>query len=154
MMIYLLEKKAMRGKRRAHSPESEDASIKLLIRGTNASCGSRPERVKQPGFVDQENRLFELETSGDPLVRLDQIVGWDAFKALLKKIDNKTRKSEVGRKSWSSVRMFEIRALQTLYNLLNDQTRFPMRDGLSLQWFLGLAPEDRVPDAKTFWLFR
>ncbi len=29
-----------------------------------------------------------------------------------------------------------------------------MRDRLSFQLFLGLSPEDTVPDAKTLWLFR
>jgi len=44
--------------------------------------------------------------------------------------------------------------LQTLYNLSDDQTEFQVRDRLSFQRFLGLAPEDGVPDAKTIWLFR
>jgi len=108
----------------------------------------------QPSFFDQENRLAELEKLGDPLPRLDRIVDWDAFKPLLKKIHQKPRKSNAGRKPWDLVRMFKMLVLQTLYNLSDDQTEFQVRDRLSFQRFLGLAPEDRVPDAKTLWLFR
>ncbi len=108
----------------------------------------------QPSFFDQENRLAELEKLGDPLPRLDRIVDWDAFKPLLKKIHQKPRKSNAGRKPWDPVRMFKMLVLQTLYNLSDDQTEFQVRDRLSFQRFLGLAPEDRVPDAKTLWLFR
>jgi IS5 family transposase len=108
----------------------------------------------QPSFFDQENRLAELEKLGDPLPRLDRIVDWDAFKPLLKQIHQKPRKSKAGRKPWDPVRMFKMLVLQTLYNLSDDQAEFQVRDRLSFQRFLGLAPEDRVPDAKTLWLFR
>jgi len=108
----------------------------------------------QPSFFDPENRLAELERLGDPLVRLDQIVDWDVFKPLLKRIHQKPRKSNAGRKPWDPVRMFKMLVLQTLYNLSDDQAEFQVRDRLLFQRFLGLAPEDRVPDAKTLWLFR
>ena len=108
----------------------------------------------QPGFFDPKNRLAELERLGDPLVRLNRIVDWDALKPLLKKIHQKPRKSNVGRKPWDPVRMFKMLVLQTLHNLSDDQAEFQVRDRLSFQRFLGLAPEDRVPDAKTLWLFR
>jgi IS5 family transposase len=36
----------------------------------------------------------------------------------------------------------------------DDQTEYQIRDRLSFMRFLGLALEDRVPDAKTIWLFR
>ncbi len=108
----------------------------------------------QPSFFDQENRLAELEKLGDPLPRLDRIVDWDAFKPLLDKIHEKPRKSNAGRKPWDPVRMFKMLILQTLYNLSDDQAEFQVRDRLSFQRFLGLAPEDRVPDAKTLWRFR
>jgi len=108
----------------------------------------------QPSFFDTENRLAELEKLGDPLPRLDRIVDWESFKPLLKKIHQKPRKSNAGRKPWDPVQMFKMLVLQTLYNLSDDQTEFQVRDRLSFQRFLGLAPEDGVPDAKTLWLFR
>ena len=50
--------------------------------------------------------------------------------------------------------MFKILVLQTLYTLSDDQAEFQIRDRLSFMRFLGLGISDRVPDAKTVWLFR
>ena len=108
----------------------------------------------QPGFFDQEDRLARLEKLGDPLRRLDSIVDWQAFRPLLKVIHHKQRKSNAGRKPHDVTLMFKMLVPQALYNLSDDQTEFQVRDRLSLQRFLGLAPEDNVPDAKTLWLFR
>ena len=108
----------------------------------------------QPGFFDQEDRLAKLEKLGDPLPRLDSIVDWQAFRPLLKIIHQKQRKSNAGRKPHDVTLMFKLLVLQSLYNLSDDQTEFQVRDRLSFQRFLGLSPEDTVPDAKTLWLFR
>ena len=108
----------------------------------------------QPGFFDQEDRLAKLEKLGDPLPRLDSIVDWMAFRPLLKVIHQKQRKSNAGRKPYDVTLMFKMLVLQALYNLSDDQTEFQVRDRLSFQRFLGLSPEDTVPDAKTLWLFR
>jgi IS5 family transposase len=59
-----------------------------------------------------------------------------------------------GRPPYDAVLMFKVLVLQTLYTLSDDQTEYQIRDRLSLMRFLGLALEDRVPDAKTIWLFR
>jgi IS5 family transposase len=50
--------------------------------------------------------------------------------------------------------MFKILILDSLYNLSDDQLEFQIRDRLSFMRFLGLNLGDRVPDAKTIWLFR
>jgi IS5 family transposase len=44
--------------------------------------------------------------------------------------------------------------LQSLYNLSDDAVEYQIRDRLSFMRFLKLALDDRVPDAKTIWLFR
>jgi len=108
----------------------------------------------QPSFFDQENRLAQLEKMGDPLPRLDSIVDWDHFKPLLKKVHQKKRKSNAGRKPHDVILMFKMLVLQSLYNLSDDQAEYQVRDRLSFQHFLGLEPEDTVPDSKTLWLFR
>ena len=41
-----------------------------------------------------------------------------------------------------------------LYNLSDDQVEYQLRDRLSFMRFLGLGLEDKVPDAKTVWLYR
>jgi IS5 family transposase len=50
--------------------------------------------------------------------------------------------------------MFKILILQSLYNLADDQTEYQIRDRLSFMRFLGLDLDQRIPDAKTIWLFR
>jgi transposase, IS5 family len=44
--------------------------------------------------------------------------------------------------------------LQSLYNLSDDSMEYQIRDRLSFMRFLDLTIGDRVPDAKTIWLFR
>jgi IS5 family transposase len=50
--------------------------------------------------------------------------------------------------------MFKILVLQALYSLSDDQAEFQIQDRLSFMRFVGLGLDDRVPDAKTIWLFR
>jgi IS5 family transposase len=50
--------------------------------------------------------------------------------------------------------MFKIMVLQALYDLSDDQAEFVINDRLSFMRFLGLGLGDKVPDAKTIWLFR
>ena len=49
--------------------------------------------------------------------------------------------------------MFKMLVLQHLYNLAGGGIEYSVRDRLSFMRFLGLQLEDRVPDAKTVWLF-
>ena len=64
------------------------------------------------------------------------------------------RKSPAGRKPWDEIVIFKALVLQALYNLSDDQIEYQIRDRLSFMRFLGLGVEDRVPDAKTVWLYR
>ena len=50
--------------------------------------------------------------------------------------------------------LFKTLVLGALYNLSDDQIEYQVRDRLSFMKFLGLGLEDRVPDAKTIWLYR
>jgi IS5 family transposase len=50
--------------------------------------------------------------------------------------------------------MFKILVLQHLYNISDNETEYMIRDRYSFFWFLGLLPEDNIPDAKTIWSFR
>ena len=55
---------------------------------------------------------------------------------------------------WDAVVMFKAIVLCVLYNLSDDQVEYQLRDRLSFMRFLGLGLEDKVPDAKTVWLYR
>ena len=50
--------------------------------------------------------------------------------------------------------MFKAIFLCALYNLPDDQLEYQMRDRLSFVRFLGLALENKAPNAKTVWLYR
>jgi len=52
------------------------------------------------------------------------------------------------------VLMFKILLLQQWYSIADDMTEYLINDRLSFQRFLGLSLGDKVPDAKTIWLFR
>jgi IS5 family transposase len=50
--------------------------------------------------------------------------------------------------------MFKILVIQAANNLSDERTEFLINDRLSFMRFLGLSLSDRVPDARTIWLFR
>lgn len=109
--------------------------------------------MPQPGFFDLDERFRKLDEK-DPLVSLNQLIHWEDFRATLEKIHQKERKSSAGRKSYDVVIMFKVLVLQHLYNVSDDQIEYQIRDRYSFCRFLGFTPSDKVPDAKTIWLFR
>jgi hypothetical protein len=108
----------------------------------------------QPGFFDHQERLELLERLGDPLPKLGRSVDWEAFRPLLESLYKQSDPRKGGRPPFDAVLMFKVLVLQDFYKLADDQTEFQIRDRYSFCRFLGLAPEGRVPDAKTVWLFR
>ena len=110
--------------------------------------------MSQPGFFDLDNRYESISKLGDPLEVLGRAIPWEAFRPVLSKALHKFKKSNAGCKSYDSVFMFKILVLQSLNNLSDDKTEFMIKDRLSFMRFLGLDFEDKVPDAKTLWLFR
>lgn len=109
---------------------------------------------KQPGFFDVTDRLAKLGEKNEPLLRLNALVDWEAFRADLLRVHEKERKSNAGAKPFDVVLMFKMLVLQQLHNLSDDGIEYQIRDRFSFMRFLGLELEDRVPDAKTVWLFR
>jgi transposase, IS5 family len=107
----------------------------------------------QPSFFDLDNRYKKLNER-DALIELDKLIGWEAFRETLQRCREKPRKSAAGRKAFDVIVMFKALVLQHLYNLSDEELEFQIRDRYSFCRFLGLSPEDRVPDAKTIWLFR
>ena len=101
-----------------------------------------------------EFHLRNLDKGVDPLVRIDELIEWELFRATLRTIRDKERKSNAGRPSFDEVLMFKILILQSLYNLSDDATEFQMRDRFSFLRFLGLNICETVPDSRTIRLFR
>lgn len=105
-------------------------------------------------MFDVAERANKLTQMGDPLVGLNERIDWEAFRQDLNRVHEKERKSNAGAKPIDVVLMFKVLVLQQLHNLSDDRIEYQIRDRLSFMRFLGLQLEDRVPDAKTVWLFR
>lgn len=108
----------------------------------------------EPGFFDLDERYGALSAAGDPLLKLSSVIDFELFRPALKRALRRSDRGKGGRPPFDAVLMFKILVLQALYNLSDDQTEFQIRDRLSFMRFLGLGLHDRVPDAKTIWLFR
>jgi IS5 family transposase len=108
----------------------------------------------QPGFFDLDERYASLSAASDPLARLLAVVDFELFRDELEAALDRSDRARGGRPPYDAVLMFKVLVLQTLYTLSDDQTEYQIKDRLSFMRFLGLALEDRVPDAKTIWLFR
>jgi IS5 family transposase len=109
------------------------------------------------GFFDLSDRYASLDAKKDPLVEINAVVPWEEFRPVLERVWRKPdaeRKSRAGRKPMDAVLMFKTLVLSALYNLSDDQIEYQVRDRLSFMRFLGLGLQDRVPDAKTVWLYR
>ena len=109
--------------------------------------------MSQISLFAEETRLEKLSKLGDCLERLN-IIDWEMFRPELKKALSKSRKSNAGRTPYDCILLFKILVLQRLYNLSDDQTEFQINDRITFMRFLGLELSDKVPDAKTIWLFK
>jgi IS5 family transposase len=67
---------------------------------------------------------------------------------------NHDKKSNAGQKPYDVVMMFKIILLKRFYNMSDEQAEYQINDRLSFKEFLGLSSGDRVPDARTIWLFQ
>jgi IS5 family transposase len=108
----------------------------------------------QTGLFDWQFRFEKLDKNGDPLHQLNDVVDWESFRPTLIGVHEKERKSNAGAKPYDVVMMFKILVIQSLYNLSDDAVEYQIMDRISFMRFLGLSLGDRVPDAKTIWLFR
>ena len=109
---------------------------------------------RHPGLFDLEDRAAKHTAMGDPLVTLNAEVDFEAFRTDLGRVYEKPRKSNAGTKPFDVVLMFRVLILQHPYKLTDNGIDYQVRDRLSFMRFLGMHLEDRVPDAKTVWLFR
>ena len=101
----------------------------------------------------EEVQLERLSALGDSLERLN-VVNFELFRPIINGCFVKERKSNAGRRPFDNVMMFKLLVLQRLFNLSDDQAEYQITDRMSFQRFLGLSLGDKVPDAKTIWLFR
>lgn len=110
--------------------------------------------MDQPGFFDIDDRLARLSGLGDQLEAFSRAVDFELFRPELEKALSYSAGSKGGRPPFDPVMMFRILVIQTINTLSDERTEYLINDRLSFMRFLGLGLSDRVPDAKTIWLFR
>ena len=111
-------------------------------------------RYKQTGMIglfDKEATSTKLSKLGNPLEKLHKAIDFEIFRPLLENhLLNQTRMGKAGCKPYDAVMMFKL----IFYNLSDGQAEYRINDRLSFKEFLGLSSGDRVPDARTVWLFQ
>jgi len=114
----------------------------------------RYEDKKESGLFD----WFELEKAVSerktPLSRLLEVIDWKDLATLTQKHLNFKAQAKGGRPPKDPELMLRLCVLQSLYNLSDEEMEWQAMDRLSFRHFLGLGSADRVPDARTLWLFK
>jgi len=108
----------------------------------------------QLGFFDVDNRLKRLSDLGDHLEAFRSVTDFEIFRADLVLALAYSEGAQGGRPPFDPVMMFKILVIQATNNLSDERVEFLINDRLSFMRFLGLGLSDRVPDARTIWLFR
>ncbi len=108
----------------------------------------------QSGLFDHHDRMSKLNTLKDPLVSIGQTINFEAFRPILEQATLQEPQGKGGRPPFDRVMLFKALVLQKLYGLSDEQLEYQINDRLSFMRFLGLTLADKVPDQKTFWLFR
>jgi len=83
-------------------------------------------------------------------------IDWKIFEGPLNEAykDEDKDLSKGGRPPFGKLMMFKALLIQGLYNLSDDQLEYQIVDRASFKRFLVLKKSDKVPDSKTFWVFR
>src|SRR5947208_5926289 len=108
----------------------------------------------QPGFFDVDDRLKRLSDLGDQLEAFRAAVDFEMFRPDLDAALAYSDGAQGGRPPFDPVMMFKVLVIQTTNNLSDERAEFLINDRLSFMRFLGLGLSDRIPDARTIWLFR
>jgi len=107
----------------------------------------------QIGIFDESSRREKITKLGDCLEQMGKAVDFNQFIPILNNVFRHIDNGKGGRPPYSSLLMFKILLIKRLYNLSYDQTEYQINDRISFMRFLGLTISDRVPDAKTIWLY-
>jgi IS5 family transposase len=114
------------------------------------------KNINPLGLFDDHFLLETLSKLGDPLQKLNKFINWEIFESPINEaFKNEDRDlSKGGRPPFNRLMLFKALIIQSLYNLSDDQLEYQIVDRASFKRFLGLKKSDKVPDSKTFWLFR
>ena len=114
------------------------------------------KNINSLGLFDDHFLMEKLTKLGDPLQKLNEYIDWKIFESPLNEAykDEDKDLSKGGRPPFCRLMMFKALLIQSLYNLSDDQLEYQIVDRSSFKRFLGLKKSDKVPDSKTFWVFR
>ena len=110
--------------------------------------------ARQAGLFDVDDRLKRLSDLGDQLEAFAGAVDFEVFRSALGKALAYSDGARGGRPPFDPVMMFKVLVIQTVNTLSDERAEYLINDRLSFMRFLGLGLSDRVPDARTIWLFR
>lgn len=110
--------------------------------------------AKQGSLYEQMRRQTKLDSFKDPLRDLGQRINFESFRSLIETGLRNESKGAGGRPAFDVVMMFKVLIVGTLYNLSDDALEMRIYDSMTVQRFLSLHSDDRIPDAKTIWAFR
>lgn len=108
----------------------------------------------QLGFFDVDERLKRLSDLGDQLEAFSAAVEFEIFRETLEQALAYSDGAKGGRPPLDPVMMFKVLVIQAANTLSDERAEYLINDRLSFMRFLGLGLGDRVPDARTIWLFR
>jgi hypothetical protein len=130
-----------------------------FIREHSRTCPSKATLLgkafpRKPIGRARADRLKRLSDLGDQLEAFGSAVDFEIFRGDLVSALAYSKSGQGGRPPFDPVMMFKILVIQAANNLSDERTEFLINDRLSFMRFLGLGLSDRVPDARTIWLFR
>ena len=105
--------------------------------------------MRQFTLFSEISRLERLTELGDPLVKLKEVIDFEAFRPTLEKALITEAKGPGGRPPFDKVMMFKVSILQQWNKLSNESMEYQINDRLSFQRFLGLTLDDKVSDENT-----
>lgn len=108
----------------------------------------------QAGIFDVDERLKRLSDLGGQMVAFAKVVDFEVLRPNLVKALASSDGAQGGRPPFDPVMMFKILVIQAANNLSDERAEFLINNHLSFMRFLGLGLSERVPDARTIWLFR
>jgi hypothetical protein len=105
-------------------------------------------------LFDREDAADKLSKIGNPLEKLSPVIDFEMFRPILEAELLNHDKKHVGAKPIDVLLMFKIMILQRYYNISDESTKYQILDRLSFRNFLGLSSGDKIPDARSIWLFK
>jgi hypothetical protein len=106
-------------------------------------------------LFEKEERSDKLSKLVNSLEKLHKVIDFEMFRSELEAVMlNRERVGSAGNKPYDVVMMFKIVLLKRFYNLSDERAEYQLTDRLIFREFLGLSSGDRVPDARTIWLFQ